>query len=102
VTAAQPPPAVVLSGTWTGSYSGVYSGTLSLTWTQTGSTLNGDIMLSSPARTFHISGNVAGSAITFGSVGNVSYTGTVSSSSMSGTYTVLGGSSGGSWSANKS
>jgi|ERR1700726_4925687 len=101
-TAAQPPPAVVLSGTWSGSYSGVYSGTLKLTWVQTGSTLNGDIVLSSPNRTFHISGNVAGSAITFGSVGNVSYTGTVSSNSMSGTYTVLGGSSGGSWSASKS
>src|ERR1700675_2107513 len=63
-TAAQPPPAVILSGTWSGSYSGVYSGTLKLTWVQTGSTLNGDIVLSSPNRTFHISGNVAGSAIT--------------------------------------
>lgn len=48
----------------------------------------------------HITGNVGGSAITFGAVGGVAYTGTVSGNSMSGNYQVPGGPSG-TWSATK-
>jgi hypothetical protein len=94
--------AAQVAGTWSGTYSGIYSGTFKLTWTQTGSQVDGSIMLSSPANTYHITGTLSGNAITFGAVGAVSYTGTVSSSSMSGTYTVVTGQGGGSWSANKS
>jgi hypothetical protein len=64
--------------------------------------VTGSIVLSSPAETYHITGNVAGSAISFGAVGSVTYKGTVSGNSMSGTYTVQGSSTGGSWSATKS
>ncbi len=92
---------VEVSGGWSGKYSGVYNGTFTLTWQQTGSAVNGQIVLSSPPRTFSITGNLAGTAITFGAVGAVTYTGTVSGSSMSGTYQVPGG-GGGNWSATKS
>jgi hypothetical protein len=92
---------VDLSGTWSGQYSGVYNGTFSLTWQQSGSTLSGTIILSSPARTLGITGNVAGSAISFGAVGAVTYTGTVSSgNTMSGSYKTPAGGTG-SWSATK-
>jgi hypothetical protein len=100
-TPTPPPAAVDLSGTWSGQYSGVYTGTFVLTWTQSVSSLTGHIVLSSPARTLGITGNVAGSAINFGAVGAVTYTGTISGSTMSGTYTVLGSATGGSWNANK-
>ncbi len=96
------PATVDLSGTWTGQYSGPFNGTFTLTWTQSASSLNGTIMLSSPARTLGISGNVSGSAISFGAVGVVTYTGTVSSNSMSGSYTDVANGQTGSWSANKS
>ena len=94
--------AAQVAGTWSGTYSGVFNGTFKLTWNQTGSQVNGSIMLSSPAKTYDITGTLSGNAITFGAVGAVSYTGTVSSNSMSGTYTVVTGQGGGSWSANKS
>ena len=90
-----------LSGTWTGSYSGVLNGTFTLTWTQSGSTLSGQIALSDPAQTLGISGNEAGTTLTFGAVGVVSYSGSVSRSSMSGSYKTPNG-SGGSWNASKS
>jgi len=64
--------------------------------------LNGDIALSSPNKTLHVNGNVAGSAITFGAVGGVVYSGTVSGNSMSGNYAVPGGGGTGTWSATKS
>jgi hypothetical protein len=96
------PATVDLSGTWKGQYSGPFNGTFTLTWTQSASSLNGTIMLSSPARTLGISGNVSGSAISFGAVGVVTYTGTVSSNSMSGSYTDVANGQTGSWSANKS
>jgi hypothetical protein len=96
------PATVDLSGSWSGTYSGYYTGSFTLTWTQTGSQVKGSIVLSSPPKTLQISGSLSGSAITFGAVGAVTYTGTVSGRSMSGSYTVLGGSGGGSWSANES
>jgi hypothetical protein len=101
-TASQTPPSVDLSGTWSGQYSGPFNGTFSLTWTQSLSALNGSIALSSPHDTLHISGNVAGSSISFGAVGVVTYTGTVSGSSMSGSYTDIANGQTGSWSATKS
>lgn len=104
-TTSTPPPAaaatVDVSGTWTGQYTGVYSGTFTLAWQQTGSDVNGSIKLSSPASTYGIHGTLSGSAIQFGAVGTVAYTGTVSGNTMSGSYQSLKG-GGGSWSATKS
>jgi hypothetical protein len=95
--------AVDLSGTWSGTYSGAFSGTFSLTWTQSGSNLSGTIKLSAPPSTLGITGTVQGTAITFGAVGGVAYSGSVSgTNSMSGSYTVPGATAGGSWSATKS
>ena len=96
------PPAVDLSGSWKGQYSGAFNGTFTLTWSQSGATLSGDIALSNPPNTVHVTGNVGGSAITFGSVGGVAYSGSVSGNSMSGNYQVPGGGPGGTWSASKS
>jgi hypothetical protein len=96
------PPAGGLTGVWSGMYTGVYTGTFTLTWQQTGTGVAGTIVLSSPAKTLSITGNEAGTSITFGAVGGVTYTGSVSGGSMIGTYTVPGTGSGGSWSATKS
>jgi hypothetical protein len=89
-----------LAGTWSGKYSGPYSGTFRLHWTQSGSTLSGSIALSYPKGTYHISGSVHRSAITFGAVGaGATYTGSVSGKSMSGSYKTAKGV--GKWSAHK-
>jgi hypothetical protein len=101
-TPTAPPPAVNLAGSWSGQYSGPFSGTFTLTWTQSGAALDGTITLSSSPNPVHITGNVGGSAITFGSVGGVAYTGTVSGNSMSGTYTVPNGGGNGTWNATQS
>lgn len=91
-----------LSGTWSGEYSGAYHGMFTLKWQQSGSNLNGTIKLSAPASTLSIHGTLAGSNISFGTVGSlaITYSGSVSGSSMSGTYQV-NGTSGGPWSATK-
>jgi hypothetical protein len=101
-TAAAPPTAQ-LSGTWSGHYSGAYQGTFTLTWQQAGSNLSGTIKLSAPAQTLGITGNVRGTTIRFGAVGGVTYSGSVSGNSMSGTYQVpgQGSAAGNSWSAVK-
>lgn len=95
-----------LSGKWSGSYSGAYNGTFKLSWHQSGSHLHGTITISNPGSTLPINGTVNGTAITFGTVGStaITYTGTVSGNSMSGTYKVAtaNGSTGGPWSASKS
>jgi type II secretory pathway pseudopilin PulG len=90
-----------VSGKWSGQYGGAYSGRFNLHWIQSGSGLRGTIKLSAPANTLAIHGTLNGGAIKFGTVGSVAitYTGTVSGSSMSGSYNTPGG--GGSWSANK-
>jgi hypothetical protein len=93
-----------LSGTWKGQYSGGYAGTFHLTWRQSGSRLSGTIRLSAPPTTLPINGRVQGGSISFGTLGSlaITYSGTVSGSSMSGTYQVhANGSTGGSWSAAK-
>ena len=95
-----------VAGTWSGQYSGAYQGTFTLTWQLTGSSLHGHIKLSNPGGTLPINGSVQGSAITFGTVGStaITYTGSVSGSSMSGNYKVhqANGDVGGPWSASKS
>jgi glucose/arabinose dehydrogenase len=101
-TATPAPAAVDLSGSWSGTYSGPFTGSFTLTWTQSGSSLDGTIHLSSPADTLHINGTVTGSAIGFGAVGVVTYSGTVSGSSMSGSYIDVANGQSGSWSAGKS
>ena len=106
-TPTAPPAATTgaLSGTWTGQYSGTYSGTFTLTWQEAGSTLTGSIQLSNPPKTFGITGNVNGSAITFGAVGVATYSGTISGNTMSGQYqlpTANGNAGSGSWNASKS
>jgi hypothetical protein len=94
-----------LSGKWSGQYSGAYSGTFNLSWRQSGSRLSGTIRLSTPPDSLSLHGTVQNGAIRFGTVGSVgiTYSGTVSGSSMSGTYQVDGanGSAGGPWSASR-
>lgn len=104
--ASAPKSTGALSGKWSGQYSGSYNGTFKLSWHQSGSHLHGTITISNPGSTLPINGTVNGSAISFGTVGStaITYTGTVSGNSMSGTYKVAGGngSTGGPWSASKS
>ena len=95
-----------LSGTWSGQYSGAFQGTFTLTWQQSGSNLSGSIKLSLPPATLNVNGTVQGGAIRFGTVGGagITYTGSVSGNSMSGTYQVQtgnGATTGGPWSATK-
>jgi hypothetical protein len=95
-----------LSGKWAGHYSGSFSGDFTVRWRQTGAHLHGTIHLSNPGNTMPINGTVHGSTISFGTVGSmaITYSGTVSGSSMSGTYKVhsANGASGGPWSASRS
>ena len=94
-----------LSGTWSGQYDGTFQGTFVLDWQQSGSNLSGTIKLSSGSGTLDINGTVNGDTISFGTVGSqaITYSGSVSGDSMSGTYKVQGqaSSAGGSWSATK-
>jgi len=90
-----------LTGTWSGTYGGAYHGTFTLHWTQSRSRLTGTIKLSSVGTT-NITGSVSGSTIRFGTVGSanaITYSGSVSGTSMSGTYKT--GGAGGSWRAHK-
>jgi hypothetical protein len=91
-----------LSGTWSGHYGGAFSGTFKLKWRQSGSNLHGNITLSAPNGTSDINGTVGGGKIRFGTVGSqaITYTGSVSGKSMSGSYKTPQG--GGPWSATKS
>jgi hypothetical protein len=97
-----------LSEKWRGQYSGAYQGHFVLRWHQSGSRLNGTITLSAPARgTVPIHGTVQGSTIKFGTVGSeaITYSGSVSGSSMSGTWQIKGpggAAGGGPWSASRS
>lgn len=89
-----------LGGKWSGQYGGAFAGTFKLNWKLTGTKLSGSIALSNPKGGYSINGSVRGSKITFGAVGaGATYTGSVSGTSMSGTYKSPQG--GGSWSATK-
>ena len=100
--ASAPAAAGPLTGTWNGQYGGSYQGTFVLHWHQKGSKLGGRIHISSPSSSLAIHGSVAGGSIQFGTVGSyaITYSGTVSGGSMSGTYKV-GGAGGGNWKASK-
>lgn len=100
---ATPASAGGLSGTWSGTYSGAFSGTFTLDWQQSSSALSGTIDLSTGGN-LTISGTVNGSSIQFGTVGGsqaITYSGSVSGNSKSGSYQVKAGESSGSgsWSA---
>ena len=99
--AASPAASGGLSGKWSGQYSGAFTGTFTITWQQSGSNLSGTINLSSDGSP-SVHGTVQGGAIQFGTVGSaaITYSGSVSGNSMSGTYQVANGGSG-SWSATK-
>jgi hypothetical protein len=105
---AQAAAASALSGKWRGQYSGAYQGHFLLRWHQSGSRLTGTITLSTPTRgTVPIHGTVQGSTIKFGTVGSedITYSGSVSGSSMSGSWQIKGPSGaagGGPWSASRS
>jgi hypothetical protein len=91
---------VSLTGAWSGQYSGAFSGTFTLHWKLTGSILSGSITLTNPSGTYSVGGSVEGSTIKFGAVGaGAKYKGSVSGSSMSGTYQTPKGD--GTWSAHK-
>ncbi|MGO9964668.1 MAG: hypothetical protein ACLPUG_14750 [Acidimicrobiales bacterium] len=97
-----------LSGKWSGSYSGTFSGTFSLTWQQSGQNLSGTIKISgfSDVPT-SLHGTVQGGSISFGTVGSksITYSGSVSGSSMSGSWKMKAGGQllgGGSWKASRS
>jgi hypothetical protein len=96
--------ALDLSGTWNGRYSGAFSGTFVLKWTQAGGKLTGTINLSTAPGALPINGTVTDGHIQFGTVGStaITYTGSVSKSSMSGNYKVAGNAATGSWTATKS
>ena len=100
--ATAPATASDLTGTWNGTYNGSYSGSFTVKWTQSGSDVDGTIALPSVGTTEQLNGTVSGDKITFGTVGSfaVTYSGTFSGSSMSGTYNVTG-SPAGNWSATK-
>jgi hypothetical protein len=97
-----------LSGKWTGSYSGSFSGTFKLNWVELGKHLSGIIRISGFKNApTSIHGNVRGSSISFGTVGSqaITYSGSVSGTSMSGTWTIKAGGramGGGSWKASQS
>jgi hypothetical protein len=93
-----------LSGAWSGSYSGSFDGTFTLNWTQTGTQLAGSIDLSTGGME-DLTGTYSGGHITFGTVGStvITYTGSVSGNSMSGSWQIAGGTGGtGSWTAHRS
>ncbi|MGA8297269.1 MAG: hypothetical protein WB770_09530 [Acidimicrobiales bacterium] len=103
-----PPHHSSLSGKWSGSYGGTYSGTFRLTWQQSGQNLSGTIRVSGFNNALtSLHGTVQGASIRFGTVGSeaITYTGSVSGKSMSGTWKIKAGSrtlGGGSWRASKS
>ena len=97
-----------VSGKWSGSYSGTFTGTFKLTWQETKSNLSGTIMISAFGNVpTSIHGTLQGASIHFGTVGSesITYSGSVSGKSMSGTWKLeahghVGGT--GSWKASKS
>jgi len=95
-----------VDGKWNGSYqpNGGGSGDFSVTFTQTGSSLDGTLSISVACLDgAKVTGKVNGDSIDFGSVQgqcSVDYKGKISGDQMSGTYDV-GGGVGGTWKASK-
>ncbi len=104
-TEAARAPSSGLTGSWSGTYGGTFSGTFSLHWTQVASKLAGTITITykGQSKKTGVTGKVGrGGSISFGAVGPagvITYTGSVSGTSMSGHYTTPAG--GGNWSAHK-
>jgi hypothetical protein len=75
---------------------------ITVDWQQSGSNLTGKITFTDPPATLNVNGTVQGSAINFATVGvpTITFSGTVSRNSMSGTYQEAA-STGGNWSASK-
>lgn len=95
-----------VSGSWKGTYSGSFSGTFTVNWQQSGSKLTGTIDVSELGGQIPINGTLDGNSISFGTVGStaITYTGSVSSNSMSGDWKLSanGQASGnGTWKASK-
>jgi hypothetical protein len=91
-------------GTWINETPQTAVGTFTLTWAQQGSQLFGAIGVtgSNCLSAGNVTGDVDGNKITFGAVeGNnmITYVGTVSGNTMSGTYSSACGNSKGTWSA---
>ena len=104
--------APTLAGTWNGTWQDVtpdqVSGTFVLTWTQNGSDLTGSIVVKGTPclSSATVTGTVSGSAISFGAVSGkntVAYNGTISGSTMKGSYTAPAafGAAKGTWAAAK-
>ena len=95
-----------VDGKWNGSYSpnGGGSGDFSVTFTQTGVSLNGTLSIAvSCLNGAKVTGKVTGDSIQFGSVQgqcSVDYKGTINGDQMSGTYG-LGAGTAGTWKASK-
>jgi len=95
-----------VDGKWNGSYSpnGGGSGDFSVTFTQTGASLNGTLSIAvSCLNGAKVTGKVTGDSIQFGSVQgqcSVDYKGTINGDQMSGTYG-LGAGTAGKWKASK-
>jgi len=108
-TTTPPNQSAGLSGTWSGTWKDTTDpaeGTVKLTWQQSGSVLDGTITIAgTPCLSGgHISGALSGSTIRFGVVKGaveVAYTGSVSGTTMSGTYTTSCGNAEGNWEARK-
>ncbi len=95
------------NGTWTSTSSPGLNGTFHIDFTQAGEQLTGDITISDTPciTTGTITGKLAGDRITFGAVQGaqtIAYTGTISGTSMSGTYSAPQcGNGKGDWKASK-
>jgi len=106
-TATSAAAATGLSGTWSGTYQQTSpiadSGTFTLNWQQSGSNVTGGISIPGACSNCPISATVNGSTVTFGVValGAITYTGSVSGNSMSGTYATPDSSTKGTWKASK-
>jgi hypothetical protein len=93
-------------GTWINATPKTATGTFTLTWAQQGSLVVGAIGVSGSdcLSAGNVSGTVEGDKVSFGAVeGNttITYVGTVSGTTMSGTYTTACGNSSGTWQAIK-
>jgi hypothetical protein len=94
-------------GTWTNREPQIAIGTFVLTWAQQGDLLFGAIGVtgSNCIKAGNVTGNVAGSRISFGAVEggtSIQYDGTIDGNTMSGTYHSDCGNSTGTWTATKS
>ncbi len=96
---ATTPPTLDLSGSWEGLSTGPFNGYVTVTLTQTGKALDGTVTMSSPTETIHVIGELSGNRISFGAAGVVTYNGTLSASTISGSYTDLATGKAGTWSA---